>query len=372
MKSLISIFNTLPLLVSMLVIAGCRPDHDRVTPQIKPLMEAVYASGFVVADDEYEVYSQAEGYLAEKLANDGQEVSIGDPLFIIEGDQQSARHRLAKENFEMASTNYRDNSPVMEEVVAAMATAQSRMKFDSLNYVRYQNLLDRNATTRAEFDRMKLLYENSVNEYELQQSRREKVKNQLYIDLQNAKSLFQIARDETGRSTIRSQVNGKVFRTMKERGELVRRNEAVAVIGRDSAFYLQLTVDELDIQRVQIGQKVLVKIDAYAGKVYEAHVSKIYSMINKQQQSIRVDAVLNENLPGSFSGLALEANIIIREKPDALVIPKAALLPGDSVHVETADGRVIRKVERGIETLDEVEITSGLDSIEVILVSAKN
>ena len=95
-------------------------------------------------------------------------------------------------------------------------------------------------------------------------------------------------------------------------------------------------------------------------------------MINKQQQSIRVDAELNGNLPGSFSGLALEANIIIREKKDALVIPKTALLPGDSLHIETIDGPVTRKVERGIETLDEVEITRGLDSTEVLLVSAKS
>jgi hypothetical protein len=85
-------------------------------------------------------------------------------------------------------------------------------------------------------------------------------------------------------------------------------------------------------------------------------------MINRQQQSVRVDALLTEPLQGWFSGLALEANIIIREKQDALVISKTMLLPGDSVLIETLDGRKKVKVEKGIETIDEVEIVNGLDT----------
>ena len=148
------------------------------------------------------------------------------------------------------------------------------MQFDSLNYVRYSNLLNSNATTRSEYDRMKLLYDNSRNEYALQKSRYEKTKNQLYIELQNAKSQLQIASNESGRYTIRSQVDGKVFKTMKEKGELVRRNEAVAVIGKDSAFYLELSVDELDVQRVKAGQEVIVKIDAYPDKIFHARCNQ--------------------------------------------------------------------------------------------------
>jgi HlyD family secretion protein len=90
-------------------------------------------------------------------------------------------------------------------------------------------------------------------------------------------------------------------------------------------------------------------------------------MINKQQQSVKVDAMMSEPLPGWFSGLALEANIIIREKENALVIPKTKLLPGDSVWVESKDGRRKVKVETGIETLDEIEILSGIDTSDQLI-----
>lgn len=330
-------------------------------------MEAVYASGFVVAKDEYEVFSQAEGYLSEKLVNDGEDVKQGDPLFIIEADQQSSRYTLAKKNYEMATRNISKNSPVLEELKASIETSKTKMQFDSLNFVRYTNLLKSNATTRSEFDRNKLLYDNSRNEYSLQKSRYEKTKDQLYIELQNAKSQLQIAGDESGRTIVRSQVDGKVFKTMKEKGELVRRNEAVAIVGKDDVFYLQLSVDELDVQRVKVGQHVLVKIDAYPNKIFKAIVTKIYPMINKQLQSIRVDADLEEPLPGGFSGLALEANIVVRQKENALVIPKTALLPGDSVNMKTPDGIKKVKVTTGIQTMDEIEITDGLDSTGLIV-----
>ncbi len=40
----------------------------------KPLTEAVYASGLVVAQDEYQVFAQVDGYLAEKMVSDGDAV----------------------------------------------------------------------------------------------------------------------------------------------------------------------------------------------------------------------------------------------------------------------------------------------------------
>jgi len=355
----------------LLCAVGCQRSGKTFTPERKHLMEAIYASGFVVARDEYQVFSQAEGSLSEKLVTDGDSVKKGDPLFIIEGDQQSARYGLAKENYEMAAANYKKDSPILAELQAALETSRTKMQFDSLNFVRYNNLLKSNATTRSEYDRMKLLFDNSKNEYALQKSRLEKTRNQLYIELQNSKSQLQIAGDESGRYVVKSQIDGKVFKTMKEKGELVRRNEAVAIVGMDDAFYLQLNVDELDVRRVKVGLEVLAKIDAYPGSIFRARVTKIYPMINKQQQSIRVDADLADPLPGNFSGLALEANIVIRQKNDALVIPKAALLPGDSLEIETTDGVKKIKIVKGIETLDEVEIAGGLDSAETLVVQRK-
>lgn len=354
--------------VAFVLLTACQHRGNVVTPAVKPLLEAVYASGFVVSQDEYQVFSQAEGYLVEKNVSAGQMVRRGDPLFVIDAGQQAARNRLAHEQYGIARVNAGDDSPVLQELAAARETARKKLQFDSINFVRYSNLLRARATTQAEYDRARLAFESAANDYSLQKSRYAKTVNQLYLDLQNARSQLEIAGDENGRYTLRSRVDGMVFKTMKEAGELVRRNEAIAVIGQAHHFYLQLNVDELDIQRIHAGQEVLVRIDAYPDTVFRAQVDKIYPMVNPQQQSFRVDAIFKDRLPGQFSGLALEANIIIRRKDKALVIPKTALLPGDSVRVSTAAGAKNVKVTTGIRTIDEVEIVYGLDPADQLIV----
>ena len=350
------------LLAVSLVVASCNTKDDGTKPTMKPLMEAVYASGFVVSKDEYQIFAQAEGYLANKLVDEGATVKKGDPLFILESGQQSARYSIAKETYALAEKNYRDDSPVVRELKAAMESARTKKQFDSTNFARYSNLIKSNATSQSEYDRVKLAYENSMNDYILQRSRYERTRNQLLLDLQNARNQLLIASDESGRYIVCSEVDGLVFMTAKEKGELVRRNELLAIVGKKDAFYLQLNVDELDVQRVKEGQEVLVKIDAYPQKVFRAKISKVYPMVDRRQQAVQADANLLEALPGNFSGLAVEANIIIRKKDQAIVIPKSKLLPGDSVLIRTENGTEKVKVTRGIETLDEVEIQEGLDT----------
>jgi HlyD family secretion protein len=355
------------LSATTLLLSSCKNKEDGVKPTVKPLLEAVYASGFVVSKDEYEIFPQVEGYVADKLVEEGDAVKKGEALYIIESGQQSARYAIAKETYELAAKNFRDNSPVLQELKAARESSKTKLAFDSANFVRYSNLLKKNATSQGEFDRIKLLYENSKNEYMLQNSRYEKTRNQLALEYQNAKSQLAIAGDESGRYTVKSEVDGLVFMTAKEKGELIRRNEVIAVVGKKDSYYLQLDVDELDIQRVKVGQEVLVKIDAYPGKVFKAEIQKVFPMVDRRQQSVRADALLKEPLPGWFSGLALEANIIINKKDHALVIPKNKLLAGDSVNIETEDGPKKIKVTRGAETLDEVEIIEGLDTNKLLV-----
>jgi HlyD family secretion protein len=344
------------ILFSSLMLTACKKDEEGTKPERKLLIEAVYASGFVVSKDEHQVYAQVEGYVTDKLAQDGDAVKKGDPLYIIDADQQSARNRIAKETYTLALQNAQEESPVLRELHAAKESAFTKLRFDSANFIRYQNLIKSNATSQAEYERIKLIYENSQQEYRAHKSRYVRTKNQLSLELQNAKNNLLIASNESGRYIIRSEMDGLVFMMSKERGEMIRRSEVVAVVGKKDAYYLQLSVDELDVQRIVKNQEVLVKIDAYPDSVFHATVSKIYPIVDRKQQSIRVDAELTEQLPGWFSGLALEANIIIRRKDNAVVIPKSKLLPGDSVFIETEKGVRKIKIKKGIETLDEVEV----------------
>jgi HlyD family secretion protein len=351
--------------LALLLLATCGQKQNTLHPVQKPLMEAIYASGFVVSEQEYQVYSLADGLVAEILAREGEPVKKGQAIVQVKSVQQSARYAMAKEAYDQARKNA---EPILHELEAAYASAQIRWQFDSTNFARFQNLLKEGATTKAEYDRAEAEYKNSRNEFVAIKNRLTKGRNEVALTISNAQNQLRIAGEESGNYTIRSEIDGMIFKIMKEKGELVRRSEPIAIAGRPDRFYLKLTIDELDVQRVKAGYHVIVKIDAYPEKFFRGKVTKVYPLIDTRQQSLRVDAALSEPLPGWFSGLAVEANIIIREKENALVIPRHALLPGDSVWIVADNMEKKVKVVRGIETLDEVEITAGLTPESNVLI----
>jgi hypothetical protein len=109
-------------------------------------------------------------------------------------------------------------------------------------------------------------------------------------------------------------------------------------------------------------------MDAFPGKIFKAHISKVYPLLNRVEQSFRADAVLEEPLPVRMYGLNVEANIITAESRKVLAIPKAALLKGDSVAIKE-NGKTRRiKIAKGIEDEQYLEVLSGLTSASTIII----
>lgn len=349
------------LLVALLIVLqACGPETTYTQPQTKPLMEAVYASGLIQSGGEYQLTAQAEGILKEQRVREGEAVTIGQVLFVIESKKQEANLANAHKAYALAQKNAGADSPVLREAQNTLAQAQTRYEADSVNYVRYRNLWEAQATAQAAYDAARTAFENAREALAKSQNALQQLKDRLETERLNAYNALQVAEEEAAFYTVKSTIDGLFFQSNKQVGELVRRGEPIATLGSKDGYFANLRVDEQDIMRLQAGQRVLLKIDAYPGKVYEARLTRIYAKIDPRDQSLRVDAALKDTLPAHYTGMALEANIVIREKADALVIPRSLLLPGDSVLVQEADEARRVKVAVGLSTLNEVEITSGI------------
>jgi multidrug efflux pump subunit AcrA (membrane-fusion protein) len=130
---------------------------------------------------------------------------------------------------------------------------------------------------------------------------------------------------------------------------------------------VKLNVDAADISKVKASQQVLLKTDIDKDKIYKAHVSKIYTMMNASDQSFRVDAEFDESYTAGFNGTNTEANIIISTKANVLTIPKSCMAGKDSVYVSEGGDEKKIKIVTGIENFDEVEVLSGLNSNSKII-----
>ena len=353
------------LYLVLLGLVACKKKEPTVQPTYKALTEAVYASGNLLPLQDYQIFAMADGYLSQRLVNEGDSVKVNQPLFRIESDVQNIRSQTSLQTYRLAQSNY---SPALAELEANLATALARMKNDSVNVVRYRNLMAQNATTRIDFDRAVLNYQASCNDYQALKKRYEKTRNQLQIDLENARSNYRINSQDQSNYVLKSRIDGMVYEVYKKEGEAVRRQEAIARIGDRKQVYLQLSVDELDINKIKVGQVALVKIDTYKDQVFKARITKIYPMLNPKDQTFRVDAEFTEaQSPNLYAGLTVEANIIIRQKNQALTIPKAYLIGNDSVRVKQDGETKTVRIRKGIENMEYVEVLNGLDTSAILV-----
>ncbi|WP_421825981.1 efflux RND transporter periplasmic adaptor subunit [Larkinella sp.] len=355
------------ILLAIAVLSGCNRKEEGTSPTYRDLTEAVYASGGIYPRNEYKVLANADGILQQKLVSEGDSVKRSQLLFVLEGITQGAREQATANIYRQSQANLSDNSPVLAELEAQVRTAQTRLANDSVNYARYRDLYQQNATSKAELERVQLAYQTSRNDYTARRSSLQRTRNQLYVDLQNSRSQYVASGQEQGNTRVRSFVDGKVYEILKEPGEVIRRNDQLALIGSGHDVYVKLAVDESDFGKMRQGQDVVVKADVYPNKVFKARVRKIYPKLNRVDQSFRVDADFVGERPDAYYGLTVEANIIISQNNRVLTIPKSYVVGNDSVWVsENGEKKKIRIV-KGAENFDLVQVKSGLNEKSVVV-----
>lgn len=341
--------------------SACKKSGKGIRAEIKDINESVYASGNIYPKNEYKVFANADGFLTEIFKQEGDTIQKDELLFKIESDIQNARNKSAAEIYRKSLENIGPNSPVISEMENNLKSSLEKLKNDSINYFRFKALIEKNAVSKADFEKAELSYNISKNDVAAKKSGLAKLKNQLFVDYQNAEANYKITEKDADNFSVKSLINGLVYEINKEQGEAVRKNETLAIIGSKNDFYIHLNVDELDISKIKIGQQVLVKIDVFGNKIFEAKVSKIYPKLNKQDQSFKVEAEFENEKPSHFYGLTVEANILIQHKKEALVIPKSYLIGNDSLWIDKGQGKEKVKIEKGIENIDFVEVVSGID-----------
>jgi multidrug efflux pump subunit AcrA (membrane-fusion protein) len=361
MKTLLGVLSI------VLAFTQCGKREITLQATYKTINEAVYASGNIVPAQEYTLFAMGEGYITEKLVSEGESVKPLQPLFRLKRDVQQFRAQNAQENLRIAQENYADSSPALQEMRIAIQNSFTRLQNDSINYQRFRNLWEKQATSKMEHDRALLAYQSAQNDYKAQQARLQNTRNRLYLEWQNAQTNYKTQLDDEGNYTLTSKNEGVLYEIYKEVGETVRRGEPIALLGTKESLILRLEIDELDIHKIKIGQEVLIKVDAYKGTIFRAKVSKIFKRLNKQNQSFRVEATFTTDFPTELAGLTVEANILIQQKEKALVIPKDALQKGDSLWIKEGDNPKKIKIKRGIENYDFVEILEGITNKTTIV-----
>jgi len=349
------------------LLFSCKQKTKEVQPEMRLLTEAVYASGTLVPENEYRVVSSTDGFLQASLVKEGDTVKKGQLLFTLTNDNQQAQVAAAAGVVEKTRPVTAINGPAVKDIENRLAAAKIRFQNDEVQYKRYKNLFEQNAISASNYDKYKLQYETTRHDVQGLEEQLIQQKLASALQLQQASNQLQIARTSRSNGLLKSYTDGVVFELYKQTGDLVAPNQPIALIG-SGKMIAKLLVDQDDLQKVSVGQKMLITMDAFPDKVFHASVQRIYPMVNKAEQSFRADAVFEDLLPQSMYGLNIEANIVLSEKAKAMVIPRNALMNGDSVWVKESGKLTKVKIRKGAEDKDYVQVLGGLNNSAIIII----
>lgn len=163
--------------------------------------------------------------------------------------------------------------------------------------------------------------------------------------VETAQNKVDSTKDSYENYTITAPISGQVITKTTKLGDNISRsgnsNTTMAVIYDLSSLTFEMSIDELDIQKVKVGQKVVVTADAFEGETFYGTVT------NVSLQSTAANGVTNypvtvtmDETGDLLPGMNVDGVIVLEEVKDVLSIPVDSLLRGNRVYVkeESASG----------------------------------
>ncbi len=345
-----------------IVLFSCGDSVETIKPTIESISQSVYASGVIKSQDQYEAYASVSGIVNQIFVVEGDTLKKGDPILTISNEVQ----KLNAENARIFSdyNALSANQGKLNEAASLIEFTRNKMRNDSVLFYRQKNLWEQEVGTKVDLEQRELAWQNSKNTYNSALIRYNDLKRQLNFAASQARKNLSISQTLANDYTLKSEMDGIVYNIYKLKGEIISPQTPVAVIGAADKFTLEMQVDENDILLVRIGQKVLVNLDSYKGKVFEAVVRRINPLMNERNKTFIVEAEFIQKPEQIYPNITFEANIIIQEKSEALLIPRTYLLK-DSMVIKSGGDTVV--VKTGLKDYQKVEILSGIKSDDELL-----
>ncbi len=178
------------------------------------------------------------------------------------------------------------------------------------------------------------------------------------MDLRQLEAQIAVQTERISDFTIVSPMDGIVLRRDGEVGEIAEVGQVLVRVGVPKPLEIVAEVNEEDIPRVVLGQTALLRTDAFKERPLEGKVREITPMGDPVAKTFRIRIALPDDTPLK-PGMSVEANVVSREKPNALLVPADAVA-GSTVYVVVGDVARRREVTAGIRGTRAVEILAGL------------
>ena len=348
-----------------------------VTVERGPMTRSVVATGKVEPITKVEIKSKANGII-ERLAVDvDHRVEAGQVLAELDKENLNARLREARANLEAAraaltAAEAQARKNEIEAEAPDLAFAKSAEQ-------RARSLAEQKLISQEALDQARTVYEQAANRQRAAQSQllvsRAKIE-EARAQVAQAQAAAERAVEELANSTIKAPIRGTVLTRDVEIGSPVSsilnlgaNATLVMTLGDIGQVFVRGKVDEADIGFVKLGMPARITTESFRDQTFSGKVTQISPIGIEKDNVTTFEVEVSIDNPGQQlkANMTANAEVILEEKADTLVVPEAAISYDDkkAAFVDIADpaaatGRRKVPVKIGIGNGTRAEVLEGL------------
>ena len=357
------------------------------------IIETVSATGKIQPEIEVKISSEVSGEIIALPVKEGQVVKKGD--------------LLVKINPDLYTSGYNRTVSNLSGTKAGLSQADATFKEAKASYDRSKTLFDKGIISRSDWDKAIAAFEGAKAN-----------KESAYYNVQSANATVKEAKDNLGRTTIYAPADGTISSLDVELGERVLGTQQMTGtellrVANLNNMEVEVDVNENDIVKINIGDSTKIQVDAYLKKEFKGIVT---SISNSASAATTADQVTNfkvkvrilkesyqdllEGKPATYSpfrpGMTATVDIITERKEKVIGVPiSAVVIKSDTtatksyeikdegedkkvttkndkkfecVFVKVGNKAKIRIVKTGIQDDTNIEIISGLNKGDLVIV----
>jgi RND family efflux transporter MFP subunit len=300
----------------------------------RDIAEELALTGTLKPQAQVQVVSEVSARLLRLLKDEGAPVRKGEVIAILDSTDARLAH---------------------ERAAAAVSVARANREHALAERDRANNLLNTGGITDK--DHLAAQVNLQVSEASLRQTKAEEA----------------ISAQQVSRCTIRAPFSGRIAKRLVDPGTMLAVGTPVVNLVDNSVLEFRASVASSDYPKVKIGAPTQITLDAMPGFVAHGTITRILPTVDERSRSFEVVAqVRGEN--NLVSGLFARGRVKVRDIRNALVVPPSALVhdgstpDAASIFVVENGKAQSRQVGVGVETLDSVQVRTGLTAGTVVVV----
>ncbi|MCJ7641208.1 MAG: efflux RND transporter periplasmic adaptor subunit [Desulfobacterales bacterium] len=369
--------------------ASQRVGRGDIPVEISPVVHqhltySLVANGDIAPLMQVDLYAKVSGYLEKISVQIGDSVRQGQVIAQIDRAEfvqkvKEVEAKVAQAKAQVAELEAGTRAEDVREAEEAVKQAQSRFNNAKLQRERVEALYKREVISKKEFDISEMDY--NVTEAQLaaaeqhlkmlKEGARPEVKAASLGKLKEMEAILAQEQIRLQNTEIVAPFPGEIVRRNVDNGALVSPSTPLVTLVHMETLKVLANVLEKDIALVKPGMKAKILTETYPEKPFEGTIVRINKALDLGTRTLQTE--INVPNPGRLlkPGMFARIEVTLTDKPDALAIPKEAVLEeGGKQAVFVVEGnQALRKpVVTGIEQGPFIEVVEGLKDGEKVVV----